>query len=152
LSELDDAQTQYEPPQRVRQLPSWLSAQVARKAERLVAAALAEDGMRRQHFAVLTSLSEQGPASQSALGRRLWIDRSDLHAILNELERERLVERARDDRDRRKNVVSLTRHGRAALKRLDKRVDKAQEALLGPLSRAEQRDLRRLLERLVDDI
>jgi DNA-binding MarR family transcriptional regulator len=115
-----------------------------------VTEALAQEGARRQHFTVLTSLADQGPASQAALGRRLWIDRSDLHAILNELEGDGLVRRARDERDRRRNVGALTPRGRAALKRLDKRVDAAQDALLGPLSAADRRELRRLLERLVD--
>jgi MarR family transcriptional regulator, lower aerobic nicotinate degradation pathway regulator len=140
----------YDPPPRLRQLPSWLSSAVARKGQRLVTEALAQEGARRQHFTVLTSLADQGPASQAALGRRLWIDRSDLHAILNELEGDGLVRRARDERDRRRNVVALTSRGRAALKRLDKRVDAAQDALLGPLSAADRRELRRLLERLVD--
>jgi MarR family transcriptional regulator, lower aerobic nicotinate degradation pathway regulator len=140
----------YDPPQRLRQLPSWLSSAVARKGQRLVTEALVQEGARRQHFTVLTSLADQGPASQAALGRRLWIDRSDLHAILNEIERDGLVRRARDEQDRRRNVVALTPRGRAALKRLDKRVDAAQDALLGPLSAADRRELRRLLERLVD--
>jgi DNA-binding MarR family transcriptional regulator len=111
--------------------------------------ALAQEDARRQHFTVLTSLAEQGPASQAALGRRLWIDRSDLHAILNELESRGQVARVRDETDRRRNVVALTRAGRTALARLDKRVDAAQDALLAPLSAAERRELRRLLERVV---
>ena len=98
---------------------------------------------------VLTSLAEQGPASQAELGRRLWIDRSDLDAILNELESTGRVARVRDETDRRRNVVALTRAGRAALARLDKRVDAAQEELLAPLPAADRRELRRLLERLV---
>jgi DNA-binding MarR family transcriptional regulator len=114
-----------------------------------VAEALSEEGVRRQHFTVLTSLAEQGQASQAELGRRLWIDRSDLHAILGELESSGLVSRIRDDQDRRRNVVALTPAGRAALRRLDRRVDAAQSALLAPLSAAEQRELRRLLEQLV---
>jgi DNA-binding MarR family transcriptional regulator len=122
---------------------------VARRAQRLVEDALAHEGARRQHFVVLTSLAEQGPASQAALGRRLWIDRSDLHAILNELESAGQVARVRDETDRRRNVVALTRTGRAALARLDKRVDAAQDALLAPLPAADRRELRRLLERVV---
>jgi MarR family transcriptional regulator, lower aerobic nicotinate degradation pathway regulator len=141
---------EYDPPRRLRQLPSWLSSAVARKARRLVSEALAQEGARRQHFTVLTSLAEQGPASQATLGRRLWIDRSDLHAILNELERDGLVRRVRDEHDRRRNVVALTQRGTAALKRLDKRVDAAQNALLEPLSATDRRELRRLLEQLVD--
>jgi MarR family transcriptional regulator, lower aerobic nicotinate degradation pathway regulator len=140
----------YDPPDRLRQLPSWLSNAVARKAQRLVNEALAQEGARRQDFVVLTSLAEQGPASQAALGRRLWIDRSDLHAILNDLERNGLVRRVRDEQDRRRNVVALTPRGTAVLKRLDRRVDAAQDALLEPLSAADRRKLRRLLEQLVD--
>jgi DNA-binding MarR family transcriptional regulator len=139
----------YDPPQRLRRLPSWLSGQVARKAEHLVAAALAREGVRRPHFTVLTSLAEQGSASQAELGRRLWIDRSDLHAILNDLEGDGLVKRVRDDRDRRRNVVALTSRGTAALRRLDQRVDAAQEALLEPLSARERREFRRLLEHVL---
>jgi MarR family transcriptional regulator, lower aerobic nicotinate degradation pathway regulator len=140
----------YDPPERLRRLPSWLLARTARRAQRLAEEALAEEGVRRQHFVVLTSLAEQGAASQAALGRRLWIDRSDLHAILNELERQGLIARVRDEQDRRRNVVKLTRAGRTALARLNTRVDAAQDALLAPLSRADRRELIRLLERLVE--
>ena len=141
---------QYDPPRRLRQLPSWLTGQVARQAERLVSAALAQEGVRRQHDTVHTTLAEQGPASQATLGRRLWIDRSDLHAILNELESDGLITRAPDDQDRRRNVVALTPRGTATLRRLDKRVDAAQRALLSPLSASDGRELRRLLGQLVD--
>lgn len=139
----------YEPPARLRRLPSWLAGQMARRAQGLVEQALAQEGARRQHFTVLTSLAEQGPASQAALGRRLWIDRSDLHAILNDLERDGLVARVRDENDRRRNVVALTRAGRTTLARLDRLMDAAQAALLAPLSAAERRQLCRLLERVV---
>jgi DNA-binding MarR family transcriptional regulator len=150
LPESRDERSEYDPPARLRELPSWQASEVARRAGRLIDEALGQEGARRQHFTVLTSLAEQGPASQAALGRRLWIDRSDLHAILNELERDGLIDRVRDDHDRRRNVVALTRRGTAALKRLDKRVDGAQSALLQPLSAADRRELRRLLRRLVD--
>jgi MarR family transcriptional regulator, lower aerobic nicotinate degradation pathway regulator len=149
MTEPEDS-AEYDPPRRLQQLPSWLSVQVARKAGRLVGEALGKEGVRRQHFTVLTSLAEQGPASQAALGRRLWIDRSDLHAILNELELDGLVKRVRDEKDRRRNVVALTPRGASALKRLDKQVDAAQDELLEPLSPTERRELRRLLERLLD--
>ncbi len=142
---------EYDPPSRMRRLPSWLVAQTARRAQRLVEDALAQEGARRQHFVVLTSLAEQGAASQAGLGRRLWIDRSDLHAILNDLEQRGWVARVRDQQDRRRNVVALTRAGRTALARLDKRVDAAQDALLAPLPAADRRELRRLLERLIAD-
>jgi MarR family transcriptional regulator, lower aerobic nicotinate degradation pathway regulator len=139
----------YDPPARLRGLPTWLTAQIARRGERLVSEALAQEGVRRQHFTVLTSLAEQGAASQAELGRRLWIDRSDLHAIVGELEHDGLVARVRDQHDRRRNVVTITAAGKRTLKRLDGAIDAAQAALLEPLSPDDRRELRRLLELLV---
>ena len=146
---IDDQHTGYDPPERLRRLPTWLTAEAARRGRRLVDASLAQDGARRQHFTVLTSLSEQGPTSQAELGRRLSIDRSDLHALLGELERDGIVTRVRDERDRRRNVVMLTRAGQSVLARLDMRIDTAQDALLEPLSAGERRELSRLLQKLL---
>ncbi|HWF35365.1 MAG TPA: MarR family transcriptional regulator [Solirubrobacteraceae bacterium] len=144
-----EARVGYDPPERLRRLPTWLAGEVARRGQRLVSEALAHEGARRRHFTVLTSLSEQGEASQAELGRRLGIDRSDLHAILNELEDGGLLARLRDESDRRRNLVTLTPAGKSALSRLDRRVDAAQSALLAPLSASDRRELRRLLELLV---
>jgi DNA-binding MarR family transcriptional regulator len=146
----EDAWAEYAPPRRLQQLPSWLAGQVALHAGRLVGDALAQEGVRKQHFAVLSALAEQGAASQAALGRRLWIDRSDLHAILGELERDGLVARVRDERDRRRNLVELTPAGAAALERLDGRIQAAQDVLLEPLSAADRQHLRRILTRMVE--
>ena len=146
---IDDQHTGYDPPERLRRLPTWLTAEAARRGRRLVDTSLAQDGARRQHFTVLTSLSEQGPTSQAELGRRLSIDRSDLHALLGELERDGIVTRVRDERDRRRNVVMLTRAGQSVLARLDMRIDTAQDALLEPLSAGERRELSRLLQKLL---
>jgi MarR family transcriptional regulator, lower aerobic nicotinate degradation pathway regulator len=146
---LDGQHIDYDPPDRLRQLPSWLTAEVARKGRRLVEASLAQDEARRPHFTVLTSLLQQGPASQAEIGRRLSIDRSDLHALLTELERDGLVARVRDEHDRRRNIVTLTRAGRGAQARLDRRIEAAQDALLAPLSAGERREFGRLLQKIL---
>lgn len=136
-------------PERLQRLPSWLLNQAAIHASRLVAAGFAKAGMRRYHFSVLVALDEDGPASQAALGRRLSIDRSDMVAVLNDLERDGLVARVRDEQDRRRNLVRITPAGTRALGRLDAQVEEAQAALLEPLSAAERRTLQRLLARVV---
>ena len=133
-------------PYRVKALPSWLVNQAALQAQRLVA----EAGVRRHHFAVLAALEESGAASQAELGRRVWIDRSDLHAVLNELEGDGLVARVRDERDRRRNLVRLTPSGAERLDDLQARVEAAQDALLAPLSEPERDELRRLLSLIVE--
>jgi MarR family transcriptional regulator, lower aerobic nicotinate degradation pathway regulator len=142
--------SEYDPPAQIRRLPSWLAGQVAGTAADLVADALAADGLRRQHFTVLSALAERGAASQAALGRRLLIDRSDMHALLNDLEQAGLVGRLRDPDDRRRMLVDLTPAGARALKRIEKRIEAAQSALVAPLSASDRRELERLLTQLVE--
>ena len=140
----------YDPPRLLRTLPSWLLSRAAWAAQIEVRDALAHEGVRRPHFTVLLALSEAGPASQAALGRRLGIDRSDMAAVVAELERDGLIGRERDPLDRRRNVVTITDAGAAALARLEKRVEAAQETVLEPLDAAERAELRRLLSRIVE--
>ena len=146
----DDELAEYDPPQRIRCLPSWLAGQLAARAAALVAEALAPERLRRQHYTVLSALADRGASSQAALGRRLLIDRSDMHALLGELERAGLIERLRDPSDRRRMLVDLTAAGGRVLKRLDTRIEAAQETLLAPISAGDRRELRRLLTQLVE--
>jgi DNA-binding MarR family transcriptional regulator len=139
----------YRPSGIVRSQPSWLISRLATLARRLVDEALAGEDVRRAHFSVLGVLEEDGAASQADLGRRLWIDRSDMHGLLEDLELQGLVERRRDDGDRRRNVVQITARGRRALLRMERAVEGAQAELLRPLGAAERRELVRLLDALV---
>lgn len=143
--------SEYAPPQAVRSLPSWLLGQAARRAQDLVAASLAPEGIGRQHFAVLASLAESGPASQAELGRRLWLDRSDMHAIVSALEASGLIKRDGDPADQRRKVVSITPAGRRTLKQLDRRIQSAQEQILAPLQPRERDLLVALLARIGRD-
>jgi DNA-binding MarR family transcriptional regulator len=143
-------ENEHDAPRRLWALPSWLVNRVALAASRITADQLAAVGLTRKDFSVLAALDEFGPASQAAIGRRLALDRSDLHAVIGGLEDHGLIERARDAIDRRRNVVKLTAKGRAALKRLDARVEQAQDELLAPLSSAERQQLVALLARVVE--
>ena len=136
-------------PQRLQRLPSWLLSASALVGDRLVNEALATEGVRKYHFRVLVALSDDGPLSQAELGRRLAIDRSDMAAVVAELEQRELVARARDDRDRRRNVVTVTAGGEDALARMDAAIATAQDELLGPLSAPERQQLTELLTRLL---
>jgi DNA-binding MarR family transcriptional regulator len=137
-------------PQRLWCLSSWLLSNAAIPGSRLVANEFARSGMRRDQYAVLAVLEEFGPVSQATLGRRLSIDRSDIVAVLNGLERDGLVRRDPDKRDRRRNAISITRAGSRLLTKLDAQVIRAQDAVLEPLSDSERQELDRLLRRLVE--
>jgi MarR family transcriptional regulator, lower aerobic nicotinate degradation pathway regulator len=146
----DADRAEYDPPERIRRLPSWLTGQLARTATGLVAQALAPDRLGRSHFLVLNALAERGAASQAALGRRLLIDRSEMHALLSDLEQRGYIARVRDEHDRRRMLVEPTPAGSRALSRLNRRVEAAQDALLAPLSASERRQLQDLLAQLVE--
>ncbi|RBM05550.1 MarR family winged helix-turn-helix transcriptional regulator [Streptomyces sp. PT12] len=136
-------------PVRLLEAPSWLLAQVATHAGRVVGEAFAGVGGRRYHYALLAALVEFGPASQAALARRCGIDRSDVVAALNEMSAAGLVIRAPDSGDRRRNVITPTDEGRASLAQADAALATAHGALLDPLTEEERATLVRLLGRLV---
>ncbi|WP_199432419.1 MarR family winged helix-turn-helix transcriptional regulator [Qaidamihabitans albus] len=136
-------------PARLARLPSWLLTQTAAQAHRLVSEGLAEIEARGYDFRLLATLDEFGPASQAALGRRSGIHFSDVVAALNALAAQRLVERAPDPDDRRRNIISITPAGRRRLRQLDRQLARIQDELLHPLAPAERDQLTGLLARLL---
>jgi DNA-binding MarR family transcriptional regulator len=137
-------------PSRLMEMPSWLISQTSMHSHQLLTEALATAGARGYHYRLLAALKEFGPASQAVLGRHTSIDRSDVVAALNELADRGLVERSPDPTDRRRNVISITRAGTAALKRLDGVLVEVQNELLAPLSPTDRQVLFRLLTRVLE--
>ena len=146
----DTPAAQLAAPERLWRLPTWMLSRLAVRSYRLVVDRLTSAGVRRDHYAILAALEEFGSASQATLARRLGIDRSDVVAVLNDLERDGLALRAPDDHDRRRNAISITAAGSRTLRSLDDLVDEAQRALLEPLSAHERRQFSDLLRRLVE--
>lgn len=138
-----------EAPARLRGKPSWLISKTAIQAHRLLADAMAAAQGRAYHFAVLAALEEFGPGSQVAIGQRCGIDRSDMHAMVNELADQGLVARRHDPGDRRRNIITITAAGKRRLEELDSALNEVQEALLGALSAEERDHLTGLLTRVL---
>jgi DNA-binding MarR family transcriptional regulator len=135
---------------RVRERATWLISRAYVRSNGLLNDGFAADGagLRGYHYRLLAALDETGPASQADLARGTGIDRSDVVAVLGELEARRLVTRAVDQNNRRRNIVSITAAGRKRLAALDRVVDDVQERVLAPLSQTERRQLTRLLQKL----
>ncbi|MFI7101296.1 MarR family winged helix-turn-helix transcriptional regulator [Streptomyces sp. NPDC050161] len=136
-------------PSRIRVLPSWLLGRAAARGHRLVADALAAEGMRMMHHAVLSAVAESGPVSQADLGRTLGIDPKDMVAVVNDLQKDGLVTRSPDARDRRKNAVEISTEGRRRLRRTQKLGDEANAELTAALTPDERAQLVALLTRIV---
>ncbi|MER7467735.1 MarR family transcriptional regulator [Streptomyces sp. NPDC097981] len=132
----------------IQSLPSWLAGRVAARGRSLVAEALAAEGLKLAHHAVLAATADYGPVAQADLGRRLGIDPKDLVGLLNHLGGAGLVLRAPDPADRRKNAITLTPAGTAALTRCAALAETANAEFLAPLTPAEQGTLTALLTRV----
>jgi DNA-binding MarR family transcriptional regulator len=136
-------------PHRLSGTVTWLLGRASQRGHHLVQERLAAHGVRKWHYAVLLTLAEFGPAAQAEIGRRLGVDRSDMVAILNDLEGDGYVSRAPDPADRRRNSVELTLAGSEALTHFDRLVVAADDSLLGSLSPVEREQLTALLKRVV---
>ncbi|MEV8515123.1 MarR family winged helix-turn-helix transcriptional regulator [Dactylosporangium sp. NPDC051484] len=136
-------------PAGIRVLPSWLLGRAAAYGHRLVAQALAREGMRMMHHAVLATVAELGPVSQAGLGRTLRVDPKDMASIVHDLDEQGLIVRMPDPVDRRKNAVSLTDAGARLLRRTEKLGEEANAELTAALSDAEREQLVALLARIV---
>lgn len=135
------------PPDRLWDAPTWLLALLAADAHRLVVGEITTT--ERADYAVLAGLAELGPISQSALGRRLAMDRSDISGVLDRLEADGLVARFPDPAHGSRKLAQLTEGGRTVLDRLDAGVRNAQDALVGALGRDDAARFVALLQRLV---
>jgi DNA-binding MarR family transcriptional regulator len=105
-----------------------------------------------QQFIVLKQLQALGPCSQGALADALGIDYSNLAGVTGELYRRELIERNRDDTDRRRYVVELTADGRQLLADADNAVGAGEEDMLSVLGEAERDQLWDLLRRIADSL
>src|SRR5438034_7020523 len=98
-------------PEPVRRSLSFTLARAAHGLRECVERSLEPLGIRGPHLFILTVMHAEGPMSQAALTKRLWIDRTTMVHIIDDLERLGLVERARDPNDRRANAVRVSPRG-----------------------------------------
>jgi len=126
-----------------------LLARLARTAGYRLGEALAAMQIRTHEFPVLNHLAESGPVSQQELGVALRINPSNLVGLLDVLEADGLLVRARDREDRRRHLVELTRAGRQRLAKAWHAAEATERELLAPLSPAEREQLQLSLKRLV---
>lgn len=134
-------------PESLLQSPSFILILLAREARR-IGLRVNEDDLRMQHVMVLASLEWFGPAAQRDISVRLRIDASDLVSVLDDLEERGQVERRRDERDRRRYVVSITTAGARALHSRMVAAQKLNDILLAPLSKEERERLHEMLVRI----
>lgn len=81
------------------------------------------------HYTVLSLIMLNPGINQSKLAHSMYLDRSSMVPILDQLEKKGWIERKRPPNDRRSHALYLTNAGRAALKQADGEVLKLEESI-----------------------
>lgn len=115
----------------------YLVKQAHLRVATLLTDALEPYGVHPRDLGVLSVIAADGAErSQNELAAAIGMDRTTMVAVIDELERRGLVARRRSDRDRRRNVVSLTETGTACLHEADRARVEAEASFLAPLDDA----------------
>ncbi|HEY7275590.1 MAG TPA: MarR family winged helix-turn-helix transcriptional regulator [Trebonia sp.] len=136
-------------PAALRARPSFALARLGILARQQCAEHLAAAGLSQHQHAILCCLGEFGPECQRDVAARLGIDSGDIVAFFDGLQKRGLVLRERDQRDRRRQVVSLTASGRQLLGEIEGMLDAAEPGVLAALSEAERAEFCRLAVRVL---
>jgi DNA-binding MarR family transcriptional regulator len=129
--------------------PDFLLSTVALNVTGLLEDALAPLDLRLRHYRILRLLFLEGPQSQVRLGAALGVDRTTVVALVDHLERKKLLRRERSTDDRRAYAVTLTAKGRTVADRAIRLTNDLERQMFAPLDRAEQETLRKLSTRLL---
>jgi DNA-binding MarR family transcriptional regulator len=101
-------------------------------------------------FGVMSVLSQVPGASQKELCTRLDLDRSTIADLVARLERRGILQRIRDEVDKRRNVLHLTAAGARELEILLPRVARVDQVLTDGLDAEDRVMLRRILAAMLE--
>ncbi len=93
-------------------------------------------GLSPRAWGVLSTLVESGPLTQIELATATATDRTAMTYLLDELERDALLERVRNPDDRRSYLIHLTPQGKQTQAKAAADLAKQADTLLKPLTAA----------------
>jgi MarR family transcriptional regulator, lower aerobic nicotinate degradation pathway regulator len=104
--------------------------------------------IRPLQYLILVVLDNGGGASQQELCAAAGIDSGNMVELLDGLEALGYASRARDPRDRRRYLVTITQRGQSALGELRRAVEEYTAGFLSPLTETERQRLAGILGKL----
>ncbi len=105
-------------------------------------------GLTPPQFGILEALLHRGPQNQRDLAAKLLVTKGNISVVVDNLERDGLVERGSDPADGRRAVVELTPAGRRRIEQVFPEVVTAIVEDFAALSPREQTALARLCRKL----
>jgi DNA-binding MarR family transcriptional regulator len=121
-------------PAALRTRSSFALAKLAALARQECTKQLAAVGLSQHQHAILCCLDEYGPACQKDIAARLGIDGGDIVAFIDALQGTGLVVRERDQRDRRRQILTITPGGLRRLREAETMLDKVEPGPFAALS------------------
>lgn len=107
-----------------------------------------EFGLTYPQFAALECVGHLGPMTIGELSKKMLVSGGNMTVVVDNLEREGLLERIRDNTDRRVVLIQLTKKGRIRFNRIFPQHASYIVELASVLTRDEQVELSRLLKKL----
>lgn len=113
---------------------------------------LRESGVSFGQFLSIRYIYENEGCSQEQLSNRLRLDKGAVARTVHALEEDGYVQRLPDPQDRRRVILSLTEQGKEQYRSIVRISDEWESVLLQDLSPQEQKELRRLLIKVVNTL
>jgi MarR family transcriptional regulator, transcriptional regulator for hemolysin len=111
---------------------------LARRRYQAAERSFASLGLNHTEARLLTMLAnEDGAATQDALSRRLFVDRSNAGRAFKRLEQAGYIGRRKDDADNRTNLVDITPKGREAAAEVNRLSNEMARTFFGDLTEAD---------------
>ena len=120
-------------PEELRACTVFLLARVGYAIKLSAIEAFESEGCSLYQYSVLAVLAEGVKETQAAIADTLKLDRGQLVGVLDGLEELGLIERRRDQADRRRHMVSLTPAGEEQLVKMRTIVQRIEDSFLEPL-------------------
>lgn len=136
-------------PEELLALDSYIKlSRAADSVTQQINAHLHESGLTISQFGVLEALYHLGPLSVGQLGEKILKSSGNMTMVVDNLERQGLIERQRQSNDRRRIVVSLTEKGMNLVELLLPAHVQGVIQTMDALSREEQEQLAALCRKL----
>jgi MarR family transcriptional regulator, lower aerobic nicotinate degradation pathway regulator len=121
-------------PDELQACTGFLLARVGFAFKATAIEAFEREGFGVYQYSVLAVLGEGVKETQASIADTLKLDRGQLVGVLDELEEAGLIERRRDQTDRRRHTVSLTRAGQKRLVKMRAVIERIENDFLEPLT------------------
>jgi MarR family 2-MHQ and catechol resistance regulon transcriptional repressor len=129
---------------RILRVYTVISTEIRRK--------VSKKGLTLPQLYVLTTLGLQGDMPLGKLGRELLVTKGNITPIVDHLERDGVVIRDRDQKDRRKMWVRLTSKGERFFEEIISAYEEEFVPLMNRLSQEELKQLSQLLKKMAEGI